>query len=165
MYKISYVADGVTTEYQFVFPFFQNADVHVAIDGVATDAAAGIYSVVPNDDFTGGSVVFQNPVRTDATIDIRDAFHHMARPFQIAGVATRHLRSCHDLTSPTHRILRAGLPRLFLPNLFLFFRQPPYLPRFSCERCWPHSCFFYSPKFLGYRKPIVPFFTPLVILS
>lgn len=70
MYKISYVADGVTTEYQFVFPFFQNADVRVAIDDAVADADAGIYSVVPNDDFTGGSVVFQVAPVADATIDI-----------------------------------------------------------------------------------------------
>ncbi len=70
MYKISYVADGVTTEYQFVFPFFQNADVHVAIDDAVVGPDAGIYSVVPNDDFTGGNVVFQVPPTADAKIDI-----------------------------------------------------------------------------------------------
>ena len=34
MYKISYVADGTTTEFAFSFPFFQCADICVAIDGV-----------------------------------------------------------------------------------------------------------------------------------
>lgn len=70
MYKISYVADGVTTEYQFVFPFFQNADVRVAIDDAVVVPDAGIYSVVPNNDFTGGSIVFQVPPTADVTIDI-----------------------------------------------------------------------------------------------
>ena len=32
MYKVSYTGDGQTTEFVFVFPFFQVADVHVAID-------------------------------------------------------------------------------------------------------------------------------------
>lgn len=59
MYKISYTGDGVTTEFQFAFPFFQNADVHVAIDDVLQSDVAGIYAVVPNDDFSGGSIVFQ----------------------------------------------------------------------------------------------------------
>ena len=34
MYKISYTGDGATTEFPFAFSFFQNADVHVAIDEV-----------------------------------------------------------------------------------------------------------------------------------
>ena len=34
MYKISYIADGATTEFAFSFPFFQTADVRVAIDEV-----------------------------------------------------------------------------------------------------------------------------------
>ena len=58
MYKISYVADGVATEYQFTFPFFQNADVRVSVDNAVIAADAGIYSVVPNDDFTGGRVAY-----------------------------------------------------------------------------------------------------------
>ncbi len=70
MYKISYVADGVATEYQFTFPFFQNADVRVSVDNAVIAADAGIYSVVPNDDFTGGRVVFQTPPARGATIDI-----------------------------------------------------------------------------------------------
>lgn len=70
MYKISYVADGVATEYQFTFPFFQNPDVRVSVDNAVIAADAGIYSVVPNDDFTGGCVVFQTPPVRDATIDI-----------------------------------------------------------------------------------------------
>lgn len=69
MYKISYVADGITTEFLFTFPFFQTSDVHVAIDGnVVADTIA--YSVVPNEDFTGGTIVFDIAPIADANIDI-----------------------------------------------------------------------------------------------
>ena len=55
MYKISYTGDGATTEYVFAFPFFQVADVHIALDNVAVTSGC---TVVPNDDFTGGRVIF-----------------------------------------------------------------------------------------------------------
>lgn len=67
MYKISYTGDGQTTEFVFVFPFFQTADVHVAID--STDIDSG-YSVIPNDDFTGGRVVFESAPAQNVQIDI-----------------------------------------------------------------------------------------------
>lgn len=68
MYKISYVSDGATTEYSFSFPFFQNADVRVAIDNVVlTDSQ---YDVNPNDDFNGGLVVFASAPELGKTIDI-----------------------------------------------------------------------------------------------
>ncbi len=67
MYKVSYTGDGITTEYVFVFPFFQVADVHVALDEV--DSTTG-YTVVPNDNFTGGRVIFVSAPETDVKIDI-----------------------------------------------------------------------------------------------
>lgn len=68
MYKISYVADGTQTEFTFAFPFFQNADVRVALNEVVLDA--GTYSVVPNETFTGGTVVFSEAPASDIKIDI-----------------------------------------------------------------------------------------------
>ena len=67
MYKISYTGDGATTEYVFVFPFFQVADVHVAMDNIVV---ANGYTVVPNDDFTGGRVIFESAPGIDVRIDI-----------------------------------------------------------------------------------------------
>ena len=37
MYKISYIADGATTEFAFSFPYFQTADVRVVINDGADD--------------------------------------------------------------------------------------------------------------------------------
>ncbi len=68
MYKISYIADGMTSEYAFAFPFFQDADVHVALDDVlATDNQ---YSVIANEDFDGGNIVFSIPPPENTKIDI-----------------------------------------------------------------------------------------------
>ena len=67
MYKISYTGDGATTEFVFAFPFFQVADVHVALDNVETTSG---FTVVPNDDFTGGRVIFVSAPETDTAIDI-----------------------------------------------------------------------------------------------
>lgn len=67
MYKVSYTGDGATTEYIFAFPFFQVADVHVALDNAEISAG---YTVVPNDDFTGGRVIFTSAPGNDTQIDI-----------------------------------------------------------------------------------------------
>ncbi len=67
MYKISYIGDGATTEYIFAFPFFQVADVHVALDNIVV---ANGYTVVPNDDFSGGRIIFESAPQTDVQIDI-----------------------------------------------------------------------------------------------
>ena len=67
MYKISYTGDGITSEYVFVFPFFQVADVHVALDNVVITSG---YTVVPNDEFTGGRIIFEVAPQTDIQIDI-----------------------------------------------------------------------------------------------
>ena len=68
MYKITYTSDGATTEFVFNFPFFQNADVKVAIDN--TLLSADNYDVNPNDDFVGGLVVFNQPIEAGKQIDI-----------------------------------------------------------------------------------------------
>src|SRR5574344_1087774 len=68
MYKISYAGDGTTTEFAFVFPFFQVADVCVAINDTLADS--GDYSVVVNPGFTGGTVVFVAAPSEQDNIDI-----------------------------------------------------------------------------------------------
>lgn len=73
MYKISYICDGTTTEYAFSFPFFQDADVCVAVNDVLMDARQ--YAVIINDDFTGGSVIFATAPDKDAKLDI---FRHIS---------------------------------------------------------------------------------------
>jgi len=68
MYKITYTGDGVTTEFLFAFPFFQESDICVAIDEQRLiDSQYGVY---PNDDLTGGTVIFPAPPADGARIDI-----------------------------------------------------------------------------------------------
>jgi hypothetical protein len=69
MYKISYVADGTTTEFAFAFPFFQNADVRVAINDIIC-APEHNFAIMPNEDFTGGNIVFDLAPVADTKIDI-----------------------------------------------------------------------------------------------
>lgn len=69
MYKISYIADGATTEFAFAFPYFQTADVHVVINN-GTDNVLYNYSIVPNEDFSGGNIVFDDAPIADTKIDI-----------------------------------------------------------------------------------------------
>lgn len=69
MYKISYVTDGLTTEFAFAFPFFQVADVRVAINDVVGDGKSS-YAVIPNEDFSGGSIVFDIAPPPDTRLDI-----------------------------------------------------------------------------------------------
>lgn len=68
MHKISYVADGETTEFEFAFPFFQAADIHVAMNEVLLGAEK--YSVVENTTFDGGRIVFNTAPVADTRIDI-----------------------------------------------------------------------------------------------
>ncbi len=68
MYKISYVGDGTTSEFLFAFPFFQDADIRVAIDEkIVSDT---LYSVYANDDFDGGTVIFSTAPSEGSKIDI-----------------------------------------------------------------------------------------------
>lgn len=68
MYKISYVGDGENTEFVFSFPFFQESDIKVSIDNEILNDTQ--YDVNPNDDFTGGVVVFANAPAINKNIDI-----------------------------------------------------------------------------------------------
>jgi len=68
MYKISYTGNGNETEYSFAFPFFQNADIKVAINGNVLDNTQ--YDVNPNNDFSGGLVVFATAPQSGVQIDI-----------------------------------------------------------------------------------------------
>lgn len=68
MHKISYISDGVTTEFEFAFPFFQAADIHVAIN--ESVLAPDNYSVVENATFDGGRIVFNEAPVQDSRIDI-----------------------------------------------------------------------------------------------
>lgn len=67
MYKISYVADGIATEFAFAFPFFQTADIRVAINENMADCS---FAVIPNEDFSGGNVVFDIAPSDGDKIDI-----------------------------------------------------------------------------------------------
>lgn len=69
MYKISYVADGATTEFAFSFPFFQISDVRVAINFSVNDAAYN-YAIMPNEDLSGGNIVFDDAPVAGTRIDI-----------------------------------------------------------------------------------------------
>lgn len=69
MYKISYIADGFTTEFAFAFPFFQVADVRVAINDIVGDAGYN-YTIIPNEDFSGGNIVFDIAPPVDTKLDI-----------------------------------------------------------------------------------------------
>lgn len=68
MYKISYIGDGENTEFSFSFPFFQEADIKVAVDNIALNNTQ--YDVNPNDDFSGGTVVFATAPESGKNIDI-----------------------------------------------------------------------------------------------
>lgn len=67
MYKVSYISDGITTEFDFSFPFFQNADIRIAINESVSELN---YTVISNDDFSGGKIVFDLPIPVGDKIDI-----------------------------------------------------------------------------------------------
>lgn len=68
MYKESYISDGETTEFNFSFPFFQASDVHVALN--ETVLTSDNYSVIENNSFDGGRVVFGTAPNSGTRIDI-----------------------------------------------------------------------------------------------
>lgn len=68
MHKVSYTADGINTEFSFSFPFFQVADIKVALNESIADLPP--YAVMPNEDFSGGNVVFDTAPAADTRIDI-----------------------------------------------------------------------------------------------
>lgn len=67
MYKVSYVSDGIMTEFDFRFPFFQIADICIAINDNMSKLN---YTVIPNEDFSGGRVVLDEPMNVGDKIDI-----------------------------------------------------------------------------------------------
>lgn len=68
MHKITYTGDGVTCEFLFAFPFFQESDIHVCVNESAlNDTQFGVY---PNEDLTGGTVIFPTAPAAGAQIDI-----------------------------------------------------------------------------------------------
>ena len=69
MYKISYISDGVNTEFDFAFPFFQAADIKIAINDVVNSQNQN-YTVLPNEDFSGGRIVFEVPLPQGSKLDI-----------------------------------------------------------------------------------------------
>ena len=68
MYKISYTGNGVDTEFVFSFPFFQNADIKVAVNDALLNSDQ--YSVIANAGFNGGTVVFNTAPESGKNIDI-----------------------------------------------------------------------------------------------
>lgn len=69
MYRISYIGDGLAGEFEFAFPFFQSADICVALDGVLATSGAD-FSVVPNARMNGGTVVMATPPVRGVRVDI-----------------------------------------------------------------------------------------------
>lgn len=68
MYKVSYFGDGQTLEFIFVFPFFQESDIRVALNEEVLDSSQ--YSVNMNPEFDGGTVMFAVPPIEGTKIDI-----------------------------------------------------------------------------------------------
>lgn len=102
MHKISYISDGTTTEFSFSFPFFQIDDVHVVInDGKDTDKFN--CSVIPNEDFSGGNIVFD--VAPDAGVRI-DIFRQISLSRVIDYQPTRQITP-EDLNSDFNFLLAA----------------------------------------------------------
>ncbi len=68
MYKISYDGDDVTLNFVFAFPFFNDADVKVAINEkiLSTDE----YSVIANQYLDGGEILLNHPPKSGDKIDI-----------------------------------------------------------------------------------------------
>lgn len=68
MYKVSYTGDGITSEFVFAFPFFQEADIKVAVNQELLEPKQ--YSVNINEEFDGGIVTLPLPLEIGAQIDI-----------------------------------------------------------------------------------------------
>ncbi len=67
--RSSYVADGIITRFDVPFPFFEDSDLHVYVDGVS--AALGTdYTVMGAGDSTGGDIEFFVPPAVDQSIVI-----------------------------------------------------------------------------------------------
>ena len=73
MYKISYVGNGVQTEFAFEFRFFQPADIRVAINNDLIHESN--YSVAAEEDLRGGRIIFASPPEINTEIDIFRKIH------------------------------------------------------------------------------------------
>ncbi len=71
MYKVSYMGNGSTTEFNFNFPFYENTNIIVAKNGTTittgytiVGTSAGENADIP---YTGGKVIFESaPISTDS---------------------------------------------------------------------------------------------------
>ena len=74
MYLITYTGDGATTEFNFSFPYFQSADVHVSVNSVIQTSDA--CTIIPATDsrvdgkYTGGRVILTTAPVAGAEIRI-----------------------------------------------------------------------------------------------
>ena len=74
MYLITYTGDGATTEFNFSFPYFQSADVHVSVNSVIQTSDA--CTIIPATDsrvdgkYTGGRVILNAAPTVGAEIRI-----------------------------------------------------------------------------------------------
>lgn len=74
MYLITYTGDGATTEFNFSFPYFQSADVHVSVNSVIQTSDA--CTIIPATDsrvdgkYTGGRVILNAAPAVGAEIRI-----------------------------------------------------------------------------------------------
>lgn len=68
MYKNSYLGDGETSEFEFSFPFFQEADICVAVDNTILDSSE--FSINANLNLDGGTVILLSVPAENAVIDI-----------------------------------------------------------------------------------------------
>lgn len=68
MHKIKYNGDGTTTDFLFAFPFYQLSDVWVALNGRVLERTD--FGVYPNEDMTGGTVIFPIAPARDDVIEI-----------------------------------------------------------------------------------------------
>ena len=68
MHKITYIGNGDITEFSFAFPFFQQADVKVAVNDQVWNYTQ--YDVTPNDELDGGIVTLMQPLAKGCRLDI-----------------------------------------------------------------------------------------------
>ena len=73
MYKVSYTGDGFSTEFAFKFPFFQETDVCVAVNGEIIGSA--FYNINPDQNMDGGMLTFATAPADGATVDIFRKIH------------------------------------------------------------------------------------------
>jgi hypothetical protein len=68
MHKISYIADGEALTFAFAFPFFQPADIRVAVNESLIESTE--YNLLPNENLIGGNITFPTAPAANSRIDI-----------------------------------------------------------------------------------------------